>query len=416
MSEYLEKQKEEEARHQRTIEKEQRKIWTPESILERCCLPWLAHGPHQMIRSGGNLASVSSRGCSGCLKEHPKITLNFEGGVATASISHALDPFLDFFGEMPQSTETQPLKYHLSGPLSNHHERIKQKFGKHLVLVEHKALASSQRAYEKQLEQDDMEQAAKKRKVLGKAAPINLLETILEICYNHSLCDHLDVAEIAWLRTSCKSMGRIAAWMARERMRSIKFSFDAISQKCSITQGLEYSPQSILRPSEPQASITWSDHDGDDSAPVEITIHLEEVATPERSILFKYPGRLEVARYLLHMQRFGEDGVYRAKSQVQNQNDMEGSLEFRVHTPSSEQRGIRVCGEINLQSIAFTFNDFLGVYVRKRLYKAKQKYHSSAIKKPAEKAYIKALAKAAREAPGNADSFRGLKGWNDVYS
>ena len=83
MSEYLEKQNEEQSRQQLEFDAEQRKIWTPPSLLERCCLQWLACGPHRMVRSGGNLAAVTSRGCSGgCSKEHPKITLDFkeEGG------------------------------------------------------------------------------------------------------------------------------------------------------------------------------------------------------------------------------------------------------------------------------------------------------------------------------------------------
>ena len=78
MSEYMEKQNEEEARSQRAFDEEQRKIWTPPSLLERCCIPWLASGPHRMVRTGGNMAAVTSRGCSGCCsRDHPKITLDF---------------------------------------------------------------------------------------------------------------------------------------------------------------------------------------------------------------------------------------------------------------------------------------------------------------------------------------------------
>ena len=70
-----------------------------------------------------------------------------------------------------------------------------------------------------------------------------------------------------------------------------------------------------------------------------------------------------------------------------------------------------VQGSIQVQSLQFDFNDLLGIYVRKKLPVAKAKYQASQRKRLAEKQYVKALAKAAREAPGNANAFQGMAGW-----
>lgn len=440
MSEYLERQNEEAACQQRIHEEEQRKIWTPPSILEQCCLQWLSHGPYQMIRNGSSMVSVTSRGCSGCSKAHPKITLGFnddDTGVATASVSHALDPFAHFFENLQESSQENALEYRLNGLLSNHYERIKQKFGAHMVSVEHKALVASQRAYKRQLEQNDLEQAEKKRKVLGDAAPVNLLESVLEISYNHSLRDLLDIADIAWMRTSCKAMGRIAARMASHRMRAVKLSYTAFIPTCdSDLNGFEMcdppfrplSPRaistdiSVLCPGEPQKSIRWSYCKDDDPSDIRIEVYIdrERSAIPEKCTLFDgHSNHLEVAAYLIESRNFQKEGEIRdAQSNVQNCVNMEGSLKYRVNSCSLDDRFLGYTtshGEMSLQSIAFTFNDFLGVYLRMRLHAAKQKYNSSKIKNPADKIYIKALAKAAREAPGNVDSFRSMVGWENVY-
>lgn len=436
MSEYLEKQHAEEARHRRAFEEEQRKVWTPPSLLEKCCMQWLAHGPTRTVRSGSNLASVAYRGCCGCLKEHPKIALDFMEGVATASISHAFDPFVQLFTQLPEAVKVQPLTYQLkNGLLSDHYETIKQKVGAHLVSIEPKALAASRRYYEKQLEQNEMQREAKRRKVLGGAAPTDVLLTVLEICYNHSLCDHLDVADIAWMRTTCKSsMGKIAARMARDRMRGIKLSYTSYSPSWDTDfDGFEMNDpphRRLLRdtttaslaalcPRDPQQPISW-DYSGDNPSHVRIEVHLDKKENsdiPERRVFFsKYTKHLEVARYLIDSRQFHEEGVYKSFSQVQNR-DEEGSLEYRVTLCVLDENFFGRTsshGKINLESVKFTFGDLLGVYVRMKIYKAKQKYNRSPIKNPVDKSYIKALAKATREAPGNVNSFSGMEGWDHI--
>ena len=70
-------------------------------------------------------------------------------------------------------------------------------------------------------------------------------------------------------------------------------------------------------------------------------------------------------------------------------------------------------GNFSIDTIQFGFVDLLGIYVRKKFIQEKQKLSVIRRKRPVsrgEKEYVKALAKAAREAPGNAQTFRGMKG------
>ncbi|KAL7540720.1 hypothetical protein ACHAWF_006769 [Thalassiosira exigua] len=428
MSEYLEKQSEEAARHRRAFEAEQRRIWTPPSVSEGCCLDWLAHGPHRAIRTGGNLlASVaSSRGCGGCSKAHPRIALaaDGEGASATAALSHALDPWTRFFEGASDATRVRPLTYRLDGLLSDHRERIEGAFGSHLVTVDRGALAASRRARERRLARDDERRAAKRRKALGDAAPADLLARALEVCRHHSLRDHLDVADIAWMRTSCKAMGRIAARMARDRMRGVELTYrGAVSTGRCHCNGrdkpfgklsrVDNDDLFVFRPEVPLA-IDWSGRIRDEFLRIDIVLDQRRLADmPENRLLFPEASkrqRLAVTKYFIEIRdiislRDGGE-LFKIQSNVQSR-----PMRREASNVGSCMSADRSHGEIGLRTVAFAFHDFLGVYVRKKLAAAKQKYNSSQVKNPADKAYIKALAKAAREAPGNADSFRGMEGW-----
>ena len=60
-----------------------------------------------------------------------------------------------------------------------------------------------------------------------------------------------------------------------------------------------------------------------------IEIHLEGEHTDiqEKSILFEYTRQLEVAKYFIDTRQFREVGVYKARSNVQNDERVEeGSL------------------------------------------------------------------------------------------
>ena len=182
---------------------------------------------------------------------------------------------------------------------------------------------------------------------------------------------------------------------------------------------LAASSLAVLHPNEPQKPLRWR-YGQDDPSHVKIEVHLEGTQTdiPEGHVLFEYTDQLEVVKYIFDSRNFHEVGTYNAKSNVQNQPNVEGSLKYRVTSCNLDQSFLgesSSSGYLDIQSILFTFADLVGVYVRMKLFKVKQIYNASSVKKPAEKAYIKALAKAAREAPGNASSFRGMEGWNDVY-
>ncbi|KAL9185069.1 hypothetical protein ACHAXT_002846 [Thalassiosira profunda] len=157
---------------------------------------------------------------------------------------------------------------------------------------------------------------------------------------------------------------------------------------------------------------------------IDILLEKSSVAAAERKTLFsKDVPELEVARYNISLKTSETEGAFNAPSNAQSRTESEGSLRYVLSNGV-----VRDCqfvdittpalfaGEITVQSVRFTFDDLLGVYIRKRLSQAKKAFHaSSSVKKPSDKAYIKALAKAARQAPGSADSFRHLEGWHDVY-
>ena len=427
MSEHLEKQREEQARRMEDLERQQRERWTPSSLLERCCIKWLAHGPHQMVLSGPSaiMSSTTYRGCSGCSKEHPRITLAFDNGMATAVLSHGFDAFVQYLDGVKEAIRLSPLRYNLGGDLSSHHEALKSKFGRHLVSVDPKALSASKRHFERMLEQDDRKQAAKRQRTLGEAAPTEVLDNILEICYNNSLGEFLDIADIAWMRTSSRVIAKFAAKMAMDRMSSIQLSllpwvpgrsfcpiggrFEARERTCLTAD---------LNPSD--CGSRWRCNDRVFTVAVEnqgakISIYLEKEGSTivENDILFGHSlSRLEVLKYDIkkYDPEVGGDGNrWDAPSQTQRIGDfgtLQGEYEFRCER--DEYR-------IVIASVQFTFTDLLGVFLRMKLSKAKQDYALSPLKRPADKAYIKNLAESARMAPGNAGSFRGMFGWDRVY-
>jgi hypothetical protein len=236
LSEFNQKQQEKAAEKLAAIEKELRRSWTPTELFDVCCVPWLADGAEVMGHK-----HLGNRGCSGgCGKEHPRISLDFvykkenDEQQSVASLSHALDPFVEHFEELcRQGLATRKIsssEYYLTGSLQTHVERLQQRaqFGFHLVKVSPKALAASKRAHERQMEQEELLQATKKRKIRGPAANDDLLESVLEICYNHCLLDHLDLAEIAWMRLSCKTMAKIAAKMASSRLKQSRLSYSIL--------------------------------------------------------------------------------------------------------------------------------------------------------------------------------------------
>jgi hypothetical protein len=143
-----------------------------------------------------------------------------------------------------------------------------------------------------------------------------------------------------------------------------------------------------------------------------IRVYLEDCSTtttamadrpPERDCLFL--EQLEVARYYIHPHGLSE-GVHTMDK-------------FTCEVTATDDRElptncVQYRGSFRVREIKFDFGDLLGVYVRKKLPLEKQKMQDIGQKRPvtrSEKEYVKALAKAARDAPGSSSAFRGMKGW-----
>ena len=273
MSEYMEAKKEEEAKAMVELEKQLRKTWKPKKILDQCCIQWIAYGSETVSATarggGGGGMGQPTRGCNGgCGKYHPRITFEYRHDVdprqtSYGIVSHDLKPFVDWFdflckeelatkitttrgkgkgssSSSKKSTDDDGATgggthYHLVGWLHQHVDNLQQLepkiIGDHLVKCSSQDIAASYRAYERYMEQRELEgQATKRRKLLNQgstatAATKSLLESILEICYNYNLQEHLDIVDIAWMRTSCKLFGKYAAKMATSRMHDLRLSY-----------------------------------------------------------------------------------------------------------------------------------------------------------------------------------------------
>jgi len=474
MSEWMEAQREKNEEKFKALAEAQRKFWTPASVFDGCCSKWLADGPE--IQPSGYQAgsSLAAKGCSGaCGKGHPRITLEWKNkpGAAVATVSHDLDPFVKYFEELchggfARKSERNKMHYELKGFLKEHMDKLEQSapFGMHLVKVTSSALAASQRAHKRHLEREELEQHTKRRKMQGESVNSILLEQVLEICYNHSLLQHLDVAEIAWMRLSCRTMSKVAVRMAKARMQSVKLSYSVLfngrvvpetmhvnrpeesfgeeswggvcDKKISGTHveryivGLPFrlvlkeSSYGVFHP-ENDTRVNWQSprlgltEANDEEVDVSdyrghvVRLFLEPTLTvtkknemvcplPEKDCLFS--RLVEIGRFPLESADMKQSGELSSKIVYHVENYVE----------ENDSKTIQCAGDISIQSVKFGFEDLLGVYVCKKLPMAKAKMHEIQQQRPAtraEKHYVKALAKAAREAPVSLRDFVGFEGW-----
>lgn len=452
VSEWMEAQQERAAVKLAAIETQQRQVWTPTLLFDQCCSPWLADGLELL----GHAKYTVTKGCSGgCGKEHPKITLHFDNGTATAVLSHELDPFVQYFDGLCHTglaRQCAPMRYELTGYLHDHFDKLQAtaKFGSHLIKVSASALAASKRAHEHQVEKDELEREAKKRKTQGPEADGDVLSRIMEICRSQNLQDHLDLAEIAWLRLSCKTMAKTAAKMARSRLQQVRLSYSVLVDGVAIgdternsedlrSEGFLEATQSdgfidverytIVASHQPlsyanetagtfvpkeSASMPWDSTILDEISSDRsfrghlVRVYLEaapqgasNLCFPERNCLFSEP--LEVARYRIDPRELREAGVHESSK-----------LTFEVASVEATSGSVLNKGSFLVQSIQFDFNDLLGIYVRKKLPIEKKKMQEIRRQRPAsraEKQYVRALAKAAREAPGSSQAFNEMSGW-----
>eukprot|EP00957_Ditylum_brightwellii_P088884 6768119-Ditylum_brightwellii.AAC.1 len=135
-----------------------------------------------------------------------------------------------------------------------------------------------------------------------------------------------------------------------------------------------------------------------------------DTKSPESEVLFGQ--HIEIARYYIKgedIQRWGAGEHY-----LDHDNGPSKLLLNVISNQEQMQKDgtIRCGGSFYIQSIGFTFNELLGIYVLKKFPISKAKYQAKQLKAPAEKNYVKALAKTVREAPRNSASyFRGMTGW-----
>ena len=138
MSEYMEGQRRQAEEAAQALRTAQRTLWTPTSVWEKCCPPWIAYGVEvpRVARCQAGSGSIAIKGCNGaCGKDHPRIVVTWvkqhakdKVGTAVATLSHALDPFVHYMqGLCQQGLATQdkdnPLCYKLSGYLPEFLER-----------------------------------------------------------------------------------------------------------------------------------------------------------------------------------------------------------------------------------------------------------------------------------------------------
>ena len=268
MSEYVAKQQEIASNRRQVLEEEARRQWGREN-LESVCVPWLMEGREVPGHGGGAIGNVV--GCSGgCSKSHPRITLSFDGekNCCYASISHRLDPFINYFSKLCQeglaskeanatATKLQlqtsggdaQVNYNLKGYLERHLAMLRQHLPNHLVDVSPRDLAASRRAHEKhQFEEDERRERTKRLKLMasanGKSKTKNgtcsdvdsrlrsnsVLDDVLQICFEHgSLTSHLTMAEISWMRLcGNRSLANAAARLAGQRMRSARLTYSVL--------------------------------------------------------------------------------------------------------------------------------------------------------------------------------------------
>jgi hypothetical protein len=465
MSEYMEKQAEYAAAAKVKLEARIRNIWTPPDILEHCCIPWLADGTEVV---GHRTNNHVTRGCSGgCGKEHPRITLDFvtktnKGGTkgSIATLSHPLDPFVAYFGELCERGKATRIEssayaseYSLHGFLQEHVEDLQKtdRFAYHLVKVSPTALTSSKRAHERVFEeQEELERMAKKVKT-GSETHVtkSLLEQVLQICYNHgALLDHLDLLEISWMRLSGnRTMNNIAAMLAAERLRTTKLHFkpailceSAGYRACAEPDDCQERIFSMKSSGDignfvsgKDEQVTWEKLQRAHACVPPLTKRYVKMALylgapsseqtkscqnlPENDCLFQQ--ELEIGTYVFDILQITEEDI---ESECDNASEQTPSskLTMKIYTgPSKLTKDAnywsnRKC-TVSKLSVTLGFHHLLGIYARKKLPLAKKQMTEIKQKRPitrAEKDYVKAIAKAARDAPGNGErTFEGLTGW-----
>ena len=521
---------------------------------DRYCIQWLADGPevphHDSLRGG----------CSGgCGKFHPRLVLDWNnehshGIVLLEQGAEALVPFQNYMQKLCQQDmatciPNEPLQnsdivpdskhscssstpsYRLTGFLLEHLTTLNQQAASqgdkanalrnHLYKVHNRgALEASKKAHEMWMEQQDFEQAQKRRKLAEDTdnhMHTELLTKVLSICYNTgALSRHLNVIDIAFMRCASTLFRGYARLLSEEKMKALlrpsfkvyehitlypcqeeeeKFPIviDPLNPSrgfrsgISIFQLLDHQVRGQQQGGFPMQPRRVVDKEGTDESSTDGSIpRLSMTFIPQsdseipfmtgsnmsmlrRSIIENYRGHLyrigflqeglgacpwlEVARFWLDSRDYttaqeisvtAQYGIplsakfylkpveeTRTNAEERGTENPEGQDEEteRVENPENEQGDdesegndddydpwVKLTTQVELVDVSISFGDLLGVHVRRELPCAKAHLKEIQQQRPAtrsEKDYVRALAKAAREAPGNgADTFRGMDGWD----
>ena len=328
-------------------------------------------------------------------------------------------------------------------------------FGKHLVKVDaHSVEASfrSERAYKRRLQNEH----EARRRCRQKGAPIeeDLLYQVLDICAQNSLGQILDTVEIAWMRcTGHPAMVKIAARLAKLRLQAsamtVQFLWHGVlchgfpsnvplrkrrrghihkrdgeteTEFLLAENDMQCMTFTALGSPETTPRLLPSDKCGffspsrPDNERIEYTL---STSTPQPKpnlirVFLECPDScrpVEVARYRLSGEDLSRDGIIQVSATTSQSPSL--FLQNRiVHRREGDALGWT--GYLSIQQMRFDFGDLLGIHVRRKLPLAFSKLQEIQCQRPAtrsERQYVKALAKAAREAPGTSSDFEGYEGW-----
>jgi hypothetical protein len=199
---------------------EQRKIWTPSRVFNRCCVKWIADGAPSPADCDEFYDGHSFRnGCDGrrCNRNHPKITLSFdsERNVTLATMSHQLDPFCNYFSQRLEEETAWPQSatvYQLDRFLRPNLTKLRETFTSHLISVSSEAIASSERAQSEMQEERD----SKRPRIEQPVLVFDRLEQVLDIVLLHCLERGLDPISILCMSRTCRMFQKKARNIASQ--------------------------------------------------------------------------------------------------------------------------------------------------------------------------------------------------------
>ena len=213
-----------------------RQIWTPRNVFNTCCVKWLIDGRRS---SDAYLDEYNPRnGCSSCNRHHPVITLGFdcESNSTTATLSHPLDPFLNYFDKLVAEGKAQRCTstvYKLDGYLRPNYTALESYsgFGRHLIKIEDGAMDVSDALQTTAIEEG--ERAKKRPRVNSNGVdeddqkmPPDMTREVMDVVMNERLNADLqnDPLSLYCMRSVNKLFKNMAESIAAEKIKTLTLS------------------------------------------------------------------------------------------------------------------------------------------------------------------------------------------------